>query len=215
MHHRSLLRRSSTLGIGILALAQVWSCNRRSELELEPPQSQPAPLTQPDPAKPAAGERPFTPAWPPPPGAQIPIDNTPRQAREGWSKLTLEDTLPLCIFANQTERDNAQLIERVKPQKLEANTHLVFGVFGPWCLNKDCDEYPTLQCWIDDERDTLVLHTRFHSTHKDESKCTTDCMELDTSCETPQLAPGKYKIRHGEKTYTLRIPSTMRSPCLK
>lgn len=201
----------------MLALAaSMWACTKRAELEPMAAQpAQPQATAQPEPVKSGSTGRQFTPAFPPPPGAQVPIDDAPMRPREGWSKLTLEDTMPLCIFANHVARDNAQLIELVKPQKLEANVHLVFGVFGPWCLNKDCDEYPTLQCWMDSEGDTLTLHTRFYSFHKDTSKCTMDCLEIDASCETPLLAPGKYKIRHGKKTYTLRIPSTMQSPCLR
>jgi hypothetical protein len=61
---------------------------------------------------------------------------------------------------------------------------------------------------------TIVLSTRFSSFHKDDAKCTKDCMALDASCETPSLPKGTYTIKHGERTYKLQIPSTVKQPCL-
>ena len=99
---------------------------------------------------------------------------------------------------------------------LSPYSRLVFGVYGPHCLNEACDERANLQCWVEREgTNTLVAHARFSSLHKDGASCTQDCMELDMACETEELAPGKYSVRYGDKTYPLTIPGTLRDPCLR
>jgi hypothetical protein len=60
----------------------------------------------------------------------------------------------------------------------------------------------------------LIVHTRYFSFHKDGSSCTKDCLEVDSSCETPELPAGTYTVRHGDKTYKLQIPGVLRQPCL-
>ena len=102
-----------------------------------------------------------------------------------------------------------------------------FGVYGPWCLHQGCDARPNLQCWTKLEGNTINVFTRYSSFHHDVQSCSADClgpdssceasacMALDTSCTTPELAPGKYTIRHGEKSYELKIPSVQKQPCLK
>jgi hypothetical protein len=133
----------------------------------------------------------------------------------GWSPLSIKDELPICLFTNLQEREKAPLLKGVKPQKLAANTPLTIGVYGPGCLSDACDDRPTLQCWIERESDdTFVVKTRFFSFHRDGAECTKDCMELDTACWTQEpLNAGKYKIRHGDKTYKLQLPSVVRDPC--
>jgi hypothetical protein len=126
----------------------------------------------------------------------------------------MRDTLPFCAFSSRAEREKAPLIERVKKQRLKANAPVVFGVFGPGCLNAACDERPTLQCWTEREGNDLIVHTRYSSLHKDGASCTEDCLELDVSCETPALEPGTYTVRHGDETRQLQIPSVLRAPCL-
>lgn len=133
----------------------------------------------------------------------------------GWSPLSLKDELPICVFADLEARAKAPYIQDVKAQKLAADKRLTIGVFGPGCLNDACDDRPTLQCWIERESDdTFVVKTRFFSFHRDGSACTEDCMDLDTGCWTQEpLKPGKYKLRHGDRTYKLQIPGLVRDPC--
>jgi hypothetical protein len=82
-------------------------------------------------------------------------------------------------------------------------------------LNKACDDVPLLQCWVELDGSTLTVHSRFASVHKDDSTCTHDCLETDSACETPSLAPGKYLIRYGVKQFELRVPSVVRTPCFQ
>jgi hypothetical protein len=134
--------------------------------------------------------------------------------RQGWSNRSLRDTLPICVFSSIAEREKAQLIQKVTKQTLAANSKVVFGVFGPGCLNETCDARPTLQCWVERDGAVLNVHTLFFSFHKDDSTCTSECMEVDSSCETPELPAGKYTVRHGDKSYQLQIPRVLREPCL-
>lgn len=148
-----------------------------------------------------------------PPPASEPAEEEPYFKGPGWGEFRLQDDLPICIFSSGPERDKAPFIDKVKKQTLAANATATFGVYPPFCLNKDCDALPSLQCWVDREGNTLTVHTRFFSFHKAEASCKTDCMDVDTSCETPALEPGEYTIVHGFKTHKLKIPSSPRSPC--
>jgi hypothetical protein len=205
MQQCSTLSRSPHRWIGILTLALTGlSACQKSAPEPTPPAAKPAPLTQEAPAQPAPA--------PPPAYTTEPLPNVPYLG-PGWTQLNLEDKLPICVFPNEVEREKAMLIEKVKKQTLTANSPVVFGVFGPWCLNELCDIRPTLQCWTEREADTLTVHTRFHSFHKDGTTCTKDCLEIDATCQTPALEPGTYTIRHGDNAYKLKIPSTVRAPC--
>lgn len=155
----------------------------------------------------------------PPPAKPLEVGNAFGQApppfpRPGWSSRRIRDALPLCVFANQEERNKAQFIKDVHKQVLPANSKVLFGVFGPGCLNEACDALPMLQCWVEQEGNTLTVSSRFFSFHHDDgSVCDSDCLEVDASCETPVLKPGKYTVRHGDKTYGLQIPSTLKDPC--
>ena len=133
----------------------------------------------------------------------------------GFSQLSLKDTLPICVFPNMTERVKAPFLKDVKPQKLAANSKVTFGVFGPGCLNEACDDRPTLQCWTEQEGpSTIVVKTRFSSFHKDGAECTENCLDLDTACDSQtELKPGKYTVRHGDKTYKLQVPGVVKDPC--
>jgi nucleoid-associated protein YgaU len=196
-----------------LALVLV-ACNKVPELEAKPAQPAPAALRQDKPAEPSAPVEPAPPAAAPvaPPSPYEP----PEFPKEGWSKLSMRETLPFCLFSGIPEREAALHIEQVKKQTLKADQPVVFGVFGPWCINKECDALPMIECWVDKEgEDTLVLHTHFFSFHKDGSApCTKDCLAIDTMCSSPDLKPGKYTIKHGDKTYPLQIPSVVKKPCL-
>ena len=128
----------------------------------------------------------------------------------------MKDTLPVCAFSSTDERVKALYIEdaKTKKQTLAEDDKVTFGVFGPWCLYKECDDLPLLECWVDREsEDTLVLHTHFFSFHRDGATCTKDCMKIDASCDTPNLPRGKYYVRHGDKTATIQIPSVLKKPC--
>jgi hypothetical protein len=177
-----------------------------------PPTAAPPTKQEPtaSPAKPPAVVEPQPQAAPDAPAYYIEPAKNPEP---GWSKRLLEDSVPLCVFSDYTERDKALFIEQVKKQTLRANATLTFGVFGPGCLNKECDDKAMLQCWIERDGNTLVAHSRFASFHKDGSTCTKECLEVDSACETPALAPGKYTVRYGGKSFPLQIPSVVRSPC--
>lgn len=209
MHVR--LSHPSRLRLGLFSLLAVAavSCRRTPEPAPPPPVPESPALKQAEPA--AQADKPAAPSEPPPPAAEEgPTENTP-----GWSRLRLQDSLPLCVFADEREREGALLIEQVKKQTLREDAPVTFGVFGPWCLNKDCDDKPMLQCWSEREGDTIVVHSRYASLHKEESKCTKDCLKVDASCVTPALEPGKYTIQYGDKTYKLQIPSVVRNPCFE
>jgi hypothetical protein len=153
----------------------------------------------------------------PPPPTQTPAPpavETPRFLQAGWSKVSMRETLPFCAFSSIEERVKAQLIEQVHEQRLKANSPVTFGVFGPWCLNSECDERPLMECHVEQQdAKTLIMHTHFFSFHKDDAHCTSDCLETEASCNTPELKPGKYTVRHGDKTYQLKIPSVLGDPC--
>lgn len=155
------------------------------------------------------------PAAPPAEPAAEPEPPRPRGLKPGYSQLSLKDTLPICVFPNMAERVKAPYLKDVKPQKLSANSKLTFGVFGPGCLNEACDELPTLQCWTEQEGpNTIVVHSRFSSFHKDGAECSEDCLDLDTACETEtELKPGRYTVRHGDSAFKVQIPSLVRDPC--
>lgn len=180
-------------------LALLAACGRAAPAPEPAPQAQalepspPPPQAAPEPAPPAAG------------------DDKP-----GWSKLSRTDDLPLCAFSDYAQREQAQLLSAAKaPQKLRANEKVVLGVYGPHCLNEACDERPNLQCWVEREGPSVLsVHARFSSLHRDGSSCSEQCMEVDSACETEALAPGKYTVRYGAKTYKLTIPGTLRDPCL-
>jgi hypothetical protein len=71
-------------------------------------------------------------------------DVPPPFPKPGWSSRRLRDTLPLCVFPSQEEREKAPFIQNVHEQVLRADAKVVFGVFGPGCLNEACDARPML-----------------------------------------------------------------------
>jgi hypothetical protein len=133
-----------------------------------------------------------------------------------WDKVTLEDAVPLCVFADHVERGHALFLPDVGTQTLGADSRVVFGTFAPGCQNEACDAPPTLQCWVDGEAPgTLVVHSRLSSEHKRGSVCTKDCHPVIAGCETEVLKAGEYTVRYGKRTFGLRIPSVMSDPCLE
>jgi hypothetical protein len=191
-----------------ISLTAAVGCTRKIP-EPEPVPVQPAALSSSTPAEP--------PSAPPPEAAKAkgPSEDFIGYPKEGWSKLKLQDTLPLCVFENPIERENAKLVDQVKQQKLKANQPVTFGAFGPYCINPECDDLPTLQCVVDREGNTLKVRARYIGYHKDGATCSDGCREVTAGCDTPSLEPGKYTVQYGDNTYTLKIPSTLRDPCYK
>lgn len=144
----------------------------------------------------------------------VTVTTAERTPREGWSPITLDDEVPLCFFASYEERGKVPVVEQVKKQTLKPNATVILGAFGPWCMNEACDTEPSLQCWIDPEgEDTFVVHTRMHTEHKTDSKCSKDCPIIAADCETPELKPGTYTFKYGAESRTVKIPSVVRTPC--
>jgi hypothetical protein len=193
----------------VISLSAAVSCSRKVP-EPEPVSAPPAALTTSEPAQPAASTPPLPAAKPPGPS-----EDFVGYPKEGWSKLKLQDTLPLCVFSNAQERENAKVVEQAKKQQLKANQSVVFGAFGPYCINPQCDDLPTLQCSVKRDGSTLTVRANYIGYHKDGTTCSEDCGEVIAGCETPSLEPGKYTIQYGDNSYALKIPSTLKSPCFK
>jgi hypothetical protein len=131
-------------------------------------------------------------------------------------KLTLEDEVPLCVFADHNARADAPFLKDVRKQTLRADARAVFGAFAPGCISEACDFVPTLQCWVDrEEPNTLVVHSRFYFEHKRGTVCTKDCSPVGAGCETEVLKAGTYSVKYGAREFSLRVPSVMRAPCFK
>lgn len=204
--------RTSLRGLGLCLLA-IGGCNKSAEEPSAAIEAQPAALQQaaPAPASPAAPE----PAPTPPQAPQQSQVIKRRGPDPGFSLLSLKDELPICLFSDLEAREKAPYLKDVKPQKLSANSPITFGVYGPGCLNEACDDRPTLQCWVELPGDnTIVVHSRFSSFHKEGSECTEDCMDLDTACwSLAPLKAGTYTVKHGDKTYKVKLPSNVKDPC--
>lgn len=202
--HKLLAATNLSLTISLIAAV---SCTRKIP-EPEPVPAQPAALSSPAAAEPS-------PSPPPEPAKRGPSEDFIGYPKEGWSKLKLEDTLPLCVFENALEREQAKFLSQVKQQKLKANQPVTFGAFGPYCINPQCDDLPTLQCLVDREGDMLKVRARYVGYHKDGASCSDGCREVVAGCDTPSLEAGKYTVQYGEQTYALKIPSTLKDPCYK
>jgi hypothetical protein len=140
----------------------------------------------------------------------------PSNGATQWDEVKLEDEVPLCVFADHGERAKAPFLADVRKQTLHASSSVVFGAFAPGCQNEACDAVPTLQCWVDTEKpNTLVVHSRLSSKHKRGTLCTKDCRPVLAGCETEVLNAGKYIVKYGGRSFSLRVPSVMRAPCFK
>jgi len=137
----------------------------------------------------------------------------PRYPRPGWSKVTVDDTVPICVFPGFEEHFAAKFLPDVKKQKLLENAKVVIGAFGPWCINEACDDLPSLQCSVKREGNALVVKTHYWGYHKDGATCTETCREVTAGCESPVLEAGLYTIQHGDQSHELKIPSVLRNPC--
>jgi hypothetical protein len=142
-------------------------------------------------------------------GAHAPFD-----APE-WDAVKLVDEIPLCVFSDHEARGDALSSKDVHRQKLSAGAKVVFGTFTPGCMAEACDAIPTETCWVDSEGpETLVVHSLLSFRHKHGSVCTDECRPIVAGCESPApLAPGKYTVKYGSRSFSLRVPSVVSSPC--
>lgn len=133
-----------------------------------------------------------------------------------WPRVALDDAAPLCVFSSFKERGAAPFRKQaVKKQTLRAGESVVLGAYAPSeCVNEQCDDVPTLQCWIEQQGDTLIVHSRYRARHKPDSHCSDNCREVTAGCATQPLAAGRYTLKHGDKSVPLKIPSVVRTPCL-
>jgi len=172
----------------------------------------PAPLAQ------TAAPAPVPPAAPAPgaepPSAEAAPESADFLAKPGWSKITIDEQVPICVFPSFAVHHEAKFLKDVKKQPLRAHDTLVIGAFGPWCVNEACDDIPSLQCFAERSGNTITVRTHYWGLRKDGSTCKTDvCRQVTAGCETPKLEAGTYTLQHGQKSYKLKIPSTPRSPC--
>ncbi len=124
------------------------------------------------------------------------------------------DEIPLCVFSDHDERGNALFLKDVHRQKLSAGAKVVFGTFAPGCVAEACDAIPTEMCWVDGEAPrTLVVHSLLSLRHKQGSACSSECRPIVAGCESPPLAAGKYTVKYGTRSFELRVPSVVGSPC--
>lgn len=193
-------------------LGALAACGGGSKPEPEPvAPAKPAPLAAQKPAE----------TTPPPPEAPPPEAPPPDKPSEdmvgfpkpGWSKVSVDDTLPLCVFSSYVAREEAEFLKDVTKQKLHAGAAVTFGAFGAGCVNETCDGLPSLQCRVDMADKTLTVHAHYFGYKKDGSTCTENCRRVTAGCATPELAAGKYKVVYGQKTFDLKIPSVLRDPC--
>ena len=156
----------------------------------------------------------------PPPAPAEPVDaaalpdNQPFTPKPGWSKVVVDDQVPICVFTGFAAQFEAKFLKDAKKQVLKAGEPVVIGPYGPWCVHETCDDLPSLQCNVEREGNTLVVHSHYWGFHKNGAACTTEtCRPVNAGCETPPLEAGKYTIQHGEQSFKLKIPSVLRSPC--
>ena len=166
-------------------------------------------IPEPEPAAPASApavaEKP----------TQVAVPAAPAAPREGWSEVSVDNTLPLCVFADASARESAKTIAEVKKQLLRGDRPVVFGVYSPKCVDPKCDELSTLQCSVERSGNTLRLQTKYRGFHKDGATCQGDCRHATAGCESPVLEPGEYTLEYGGTTVPLKIPSALNMPCFK
>jgi hypothetical protein len=132
-----------------------------------------------------------------------------------WVPFARKDDVPLCLFASDEARIKALFLKNVKKQLLRANSELYFGAFAPGCASQECVALPTLQCWVEREGETLVVHSRYSGEQHRERVCKDKCEEVTAGCPAPELPAGSYTVRYGDRTMTLKLPSVLREPCVR
>jgi hypothetical protein len=169
------------------------------------PATAPLAQTAPPPPPPEAPAEPAAEPTPPPVDPNL---------KPGWSKLVLDEQVPICVFPGFAAHDEPKFLKDVKKQTLRADNPIVIGAFGPWCINEGCDDLPSLQCVAKRSGDTINVRTHYWGYRKDGSNCKGGvCRQVTAGCETPKLEAGTYTIQHGQESYKLKIPSTLRNPC--
>jgi len=179
----------------LLSLFAAVGCKSKIP-EPEPPQpaaDKPGPAVIAEPAKPAE----------------------PATPKAGWSEISVQNTLPLCVFADEREREQIKAVAQVKKQVLRADGPIVFGVFAPGCNNPDCDELAALQCSVERSGNVLRLQTSYRGFHKDGTTCRDQCREATAGCASPVLEPGEYTLEYGGTQIPLKIPSALNMPCFR
>jgi len=131
-----------------------------------------------------------------------------------WTHFSRKEDVPLCLFGSDDVRLKTLFLKDVGKQTLRPRTELYFGVFAPGCASEECISRPTLQCWVEREGDVLVVFSRYSGEQRRERVCTSQCEPVIAGCPVPELAPGSYTVRYGERTMKFKLPSVLRSPCL-
>lgn len=149
-----------------------------------------------------------------PPGASATPD-APPWLKPGYRMFMRHDDAQLCVFGDLDAQFNANAPSEVKPQRLAADEAVVFGVFPGYCVREGCDDRPSLECRVERQGSTLVIKSRYWGARKPGGDCgQVDCHPVTAGCATPPLPRGSYNIRHGDRQFTLKIPTTLRKPCI-
>lgn len=135
-------------------------------------------------------------------------------ARPAWQRFLQKDLVPLCVFPSDEARIQAPFLKDVKKQSLRPGSTLVFGAFAPGCASEECITRPTLQCWAELDGEQIVVHSRYSGEQAVGRVCTDKCEPVTAGCPLPELRAGTYTVRYGDRTMALKIPSTLRSPCV-
>lgn len=168
----------------------------------------------PQPAQVAAPLQPNAPAAPAPEAPATTESSQNTWPKPGWSAVTLENGVPLCLFASGQAHFDAKSIDQVGPQELRAGARVTIGAFAGWCVNETCDQRPSLQCSVDREGPTLVVRSKYWGYRKDGATCDDGpCRPVGAGCVTPELEAGDYTVVHGERSFEVRIPSVLDKPC--
>jgi hypothetical protein len=198
--------------VSVLAVGLSLACSREHlpARPAEPTEKQAAEL------KPKAPETPQPAAAGPLPVQQGASPDAPGFPKEGWSKYSVTDEVPICLFVDEQTRWNKEQLEDVtEPPKLAADAPLTVGAYAPRCMNPECDELPSLQCSVKREGKLLTVTTRFYGYSKDGATCSKPCSVVSAGCNTPPLERGTYTLVHGRKHMEVRVPSTPKVFCLR
>jgi hypothetical protein len=190
--------RSKLCALALVACA-VWGCEDDERETAQAAATQEA-LTNNEPVAPPPAPKPASP-------------DAPGYPKPGWSKVTVDDKVPICAVTSYDEQYKYKFAHEVKKQKFTPPAEVVFAAFGPWCVNEKCDDLPSLQCSVKREGDSLLVHTHYWGYHKDGTSCTETCRTVTAGCKTPALEAGVYTVVHGDQSYKLKIPSVLRAPC--
>lgn len=146
----------------------------------------------------------------------VAVDADAASGASDWPEFVRKDEVPVCLFENWLAWQDTDFIAQVKPNvALRAGHAINFGVFAPGCINTDCQREVMLQCWTEVEGSVITLHSKFSGFEKPGAGCTKDCVPAGAQCNTPLLPKGMYEIVYGSERYKVRLPSVVKSPCLK